>query len=56
VKAVRVGYGWRASCAVETFAKANGLGFERFNGNGCSGMCERLDGVAYETSKLAEAK
>ena len=28
VKAVRVGYGWRASRAVETFAKANGLGFE----------------------------
>jgi hypothetical protein len=54
VKAVRVGYGLRASRSVERFAKANGLGFERYNGNGCSGMCERLDGVAYETSKRSE--
>ena len=54
VQAVRIGYGWRASCAVENFAREHALGFDRFNGNGCTGMCERMDGIAYKLGKQAE--
>ena len=50
VTAVRIGYGIRAALAVEKYAQKNGLGFELKNGNGCTGMCMRMDGVAYLSS------
>lgn len=48
---VRVGYGKRASRSVKVFAEQNGFDFIRENGNGCSGMCKRVDAFAYKGGK-----
>lgn len=50
VEVVRKGYGWRASQAVKIWAEHNGFDFV-YGGNGCSGMCERTDGIAYKGPK-----
>lgn len=49
--AVRVGFGYRAMRSVERWAMQNGYDFAQFSGNMASGMCERIDGVAYKGEK-----
>lgn len=42
------GYGYQNAMRVRDFAEKKGLLFEKYNGNGCQGMCERTDGIAYK--------
>ena len=51
VEVVKTGYGCPASKRVERFASYYGYDFARYNGNGHSGMCERVDGIAYKGKK-----
>lgn len=48
IRIYKIGYGWQNSQRVWRFAQKNGLEFHRYNGNGCSGMCERMDGMAFK--------
>lgn len=47
VRIYKRGYGYQNSMRVRDFAEKHGLHFAKYNGNGCQGMCERTDGIAF---------
>lgn len=48
IRIYKIGYGYQNAMRVQTFAQKNGFSFYKKNGNGYSGMCERIDGVAFK--------
>ena len=47
VRIMRRGYGYQNAQRVRAYAEKHGLQFRQYDGNGCTGMCNRTDGEAF---------
>ena len=47
IRILRRGYGYQNAQRVRAYAKKHGLQFRQYDGNGCTGMCNRTDGEAF---------
>ena len=54
-KTIRIfkrGYGYQNAQRVRDFAEKNNLEFRMYDGNDCTGMCNRRDGIAFKYSEF----
>jgi hypothetical protein len=47
IRVMKRGYGHQNAQRVRAYAERHGLQFRQYDGNGCTGMCNRTDGEAF---------